>query len=110
MNLSQKAALINFTGLVSVAIARQQCGKDVDWREVVDAQQVLANELEISAPQPDLLNQLHTLKQLAADVKTQADEMRVWQVAAIVATIYEEAQICIEKINATEGQHATRQA
>ena len=48
---------------------------------------------------PDLLNDLHTLRSLAHSVKSQADNQRLWGIAAICATISEEATICIEKIN-----------
>lgn len=51
---------------------------------------------------PDLLNDLHTLRSLANAVKEQADKMRQWQIAAIVATISEEATICIEKFTPHE--------
>lgn len=52
MNEQTKLALINWTGLVSTAIARQANGKDVDWREIVDAQETLTTALqsEMQAP------------------------------------------------------------
>lgn len=56
---------------------------------------------------PDLLNDLHTLRSLANAVKEQADKMRQWQIAAIVATISEEATICIEKVTPHEQTQDT---
>ena len=55
---------------------------------------------------PDLLNDLHTLRSLANAVKEQADTQRLWQISAIVATISEEATICIEKFEGTHGTPA----
>ena len=56
---------------------------------------------------PDLLNDLHTLRSLANAVKDQADKMRQWQIAAIVATISEEATICISKFSPTDETQPT---
>jgi hypothetical protein len=50
MTEQTKLALINFTGLVSTAISRQANGKDVDWREIVDAQEALANAIKSEPP------------------------------------------------------------
>lgn len=52
MNEQAKLALINWTGLVSTAIARQANGKDVDWREIVDAQETLSTALQSGMPDP----------------------------------------------------------
>ena len=49
MNEQIKLALINFTGLVAVAIARQQNGIKVDWREIADAQETLATAIQTSS-------------------------------------------------------------
>lgn len=54
MTEQTKLALVNFTGLVATAIARQAEGKDVHWREIVDAQEALANAIltEPESPAP----------------------------------------------------------
>ena len=46
MTEQAKLALINWTGLVTAAIARQCHEKYVDWREIVDAQNTLQDALQ----------------------------------------------------------------
>jgi hypothetical protein len=52
------------------------------------------------AATPDLLNQLHTLRSLAHDVKAQADSMRLWTIAVQCAAISETATQAIDHFNA----------
>lgn len=53
-----------------------------------------------ATPRPDLLNQLHTLRSLAHDVKAQADSMRLWTIAVQCAAISETATQAIDHFNA----------
>lgn len=50
MTEKTKLALIKFSELVATSIARQANGKDVDWREVLDAQELLQSALESELP------------------------------------------------------------
>ena len=51
-------------------------------------------------PAPDLLNQLHTLRSLALDVKQLADKQHLWRIATISAQVFEEATAAIDLFNA----------
>jgi len=50
---------------------------------------------------PDLLSQLHTLRSLSQDIKTQADGSRQWFVAVQCVVISETATLAIDHHNAT---------
>jgi hypothetical protein len=56
----------------------------------------------------DLLNQLHTLRSLAGTVKSQAEAMKLWNIAWRIAALAEEATICIEHYNAVKPPEGER--
>ena len=56
-------------------------------------------------PSPDLLNDLHTLRSLAHSVKTQADGMRLWTIAAHCASVSETCTLAIDHFNAVHSAH-----
>lgn len=55
------------------------------------------------AADSSILNDLHTLRSLAHDVKRQADSMRQWSIAVHCANISEVATIAIDHYNATHA-------
>lgn len=59
---------------------------------------------------PDLLNQLHTLRSLANQVKAQADFMRQFSIAAHCASVSESASLAIDHYNATHCDHGQKNA
>jgi hypothetical protein len=63
-----------------------------------------------NAATPDLLNQRHTLRSLAHDVKAQADSMRLWLSATQCAAISETATLAIDHYNATHTESDHGQA
>lgn len=60
----------------------------------------------IPAADSSLLNDLHTLRSLAHDVKRQADSMRLWVIATQCAAISETATLAIDHYNATHSDDA----
>ncbi len=46
MNAETITALKNFTAAVTSAIARQQNGRDVDWRDIIALQELLESALD----------------------------------------------------------------
>ena len=58
----------------------------------------------------EILNQLHTLRSLALDVKRQADGMRLWSIAVQCANCADSASFAIEHYNATHTDSTHGQA
>jgi hypothetical protein len=63
-----------------------------------------------TAADSSLLNDLHTLRSLAHDVKSQADSMRLWVIATQCAAISETATLAIDHYNATHTESDHGQA
>lgn len=59
---------------------------------------------------PDLLNNLHTLRSLALDVKKQADSMRLWNIAVHCANCADAATNAINHHNATHSDNGQANA
>lgn len=54
---------------------------------------------------PDLLNDLHTLRALARDVKQTADTLHQWRIATLCAQVAEEATAAIDLFNHPKNPH-----